>query len=727
MTRHCILALLVCACTDAALQPVPPPPPPVSDNLLLIRGEVCSEPPSVTPFPVKLLFVLDQSTSFQCTDPFNRRFEAVREVIDELKALPNASFGFIGFSNRTVVQEFTQDLGDIRPFFDGSQGLGPATDYQGALATTVRVLEEDMVAAGPAERARTRYVIIFVSDGIPVPRCVAGCEDDTAKCSDGIDNDGDGDIDAVDMDCDNIDDNTLHPDNFSPACNFDGNLPEGLYEDLAAQGRCPDYNQPHLIAQRVEDLRTLEFIYSVGEIVLHTVFVSSPDEVIAQFCGDDWEQLLGFDLEQAHAFLTDMARVGGGTFRDVNLESEDTAFLEFDFTSLKSPYAATEFVVGNLNTIPTPTGMIADSDADGLSDAHEVAIGTRADTEDSDGGDGYTDLFEYRYARSGFDALDGEVPALPCQDTVDTDGDGLRDCEEDFLGTDPGLPDTDGDHMLDGLELRIHTDPLIADADRDPDFDGVVTRRELQGGTSPTQADAERYNRDRIRYELADKGAVIIPNRETEELEERRCYDFEVSNIELAVTRQATDRGRNRIYLHVYGEPLGLFGARAIVRQACVEVRYPGVGVKRPASGVVDISAEGFGALRDTLITGLEPITNCFGAQDIIRPDIEDVIHECLPVRQQVGRVLFTRDELVELVRRYYDRNLELQLPLVASDLFWPIEIFEPDLHCYRAWEVNRILDLLRVLGEACEACRVVNDAGLDGGFDGGFDAGGGR
>ena len=226
MTRYCILALLVCACTDSALQPVPPPPPPVSDNLLVIRGEVCSEPPSVTPFPVKLLFVLDQSTSFQCTDPYNRRFEAVQEVIDELQVLPNAHFGFIGFSNRTDTSEtgdvgarnvFTRDANGYARFLDPAQGLGPATDYQGALASAVRVLEADMVQAGPAQRARTRYVVIFVSDGIPVPRCNAGCEDDFRNCSDEIDNDNDGNVDLADMDCADIEDNTLHPDNFSPA------------------------------------------------------------------------------------------------------------------------------------------------------------------------------------------------------------------------------------------------------------------------------------------------------------------------------------------------------------------------------------------------------------------------------------------------------------------------------------------------------------------------------
>jgi len=43
---------------------------------------------------------------------------------------------------------------------------------------------------------------------------------------------------------------------------------------------------------------------------------------------------------------------------------------------------------------------------------------------------------------------------------VDTDGDGLTDCEEADLGTDPSLEDTDGDGYTDGEETLGHTDPL---------------------------------------------------------------------------------------------------------------------------------------------------------------------------------------------------------------------------------------------------------------------------
>ena len=60
-----LLVSLFAGCSDAGLEPVPPPPPPTVDNLMRITGEVCTEPPDVTPFPVKLLFVIDQSASLQ--------------------------------------------------------------------------------------------------------------------------------------------------------------------------------------------------------------------------------------------------------------------------------------------------------------------------------------------------------------------------------------------------------------------------------------------------------------------------------------------------------------------------------------------------------------------------------------------------------------------------------------------------------------------------------------
>jgi len=48
--------------------------------------------------------------------------------------------------------------------------------------------------------------------------------------------------------------------------------------------------------------------------------------------------------------------------------------------------------------------------------------------------------------------------------TIDSDGDGLLDCDESELyGTDPTLADSDGDSTDDGAELDCGADPLDGD------------------------------------------------------------------------------------------------------------------------------------------------------------------------------------------------------------------------------------------------------------------------
>jgi hypothetical protein len=48
-------------------------------------------------------------------------------------------------------------------------------------------------------------------------------------------------------------------------------------------------------------------------------------------------------------------------------------------------------------------------------------------------------------------------------DQEDTDGDGLKDAQEETIGTDPENPDTDGDGYSDGKEVDAGTDPLDPD------------------------------------------------------------------------------------------------------------------------------------------------------------------------------------------------------------------------------------------------------------------------
>lgn len=75
----------------------------------------------------------------------------------------------------------------------------------------------------------------------------------------------------------------------------------------------------------------------------------------------------------------------------------------------------------------------------------------------------------------------------PCDDPdLDSDGDGLSDCDEAVAGTDPANPDTDGDGMPDGFEVEYGLDPLDpSDGDKDLDGDGLTNYEEFQEESDP--------------------------------------------------------------------------------------------------------------------------------------------------------------------------------------------------------------------------------------------------
>ncbi|PIR24619.1 MAG: hypothetical protein COX62_01295 [Deltaproteobacteria bacterium CG_4_10_14_0_2_um_filter_43_8] len=140
----------------------------------------------------------------------------------------------------------------------------------------------------------------------------------------------------------------------------------------------------------------------------------------------------------------------------------------------------------------------ADSDGDGVPDGIEEIAGTKLNDCDSDG-DGLSDGVEMGYKSSGdFSSTchglsdGGTNYAFPQRlDPLnpDSDGDGIRDGEEDKNGngwiedddSDPSSEDTDNDGIEDGVELR-----LDFNHDEYPDFelDSLVT----EGACTPESA-----------------------------------------------------------------------------------------------------------------------------------------------------------------------------------------------------------------------------------------------
>jgi hypothetical protein len=676
------LALLCAGCTDARLQRAQQELPEEMDNLLRVEGTFCTEPSGQITFPVKVLFILDQSASLQCLDSQQRRFEALNSSITQLRRQPNTQFAFIGFSSWVRQQSFTRSLDAIAPFLDPAGGLGPATDYQGALATAVRMLERDMIETDGMERARTRYIINFVSDGVPEPRCTAGC------------------------------DSSRPPDSLYGVCNTTREIPEGEYVELTP---CQPYNQPEQIVRRVEELLALKDIYGAGSVTMNTVLLFSPQEVVESICPGAAEQF-GYDRVEASRLLRVMAQAGGGVFRDVNLTIASDDYLRVDVASVKAEYTLSNLLPFNQNARLTRAGLLPDSDGDGLPDVLEIEIGTDPHARDSDG-DGYSDLFEHRFRSEGFDPRRRNAPAIPCSETRDRDGDGLADCEEEYLGTNPLNPDSDGDGVPDGIEFILGTDPLIVDMAMDPDFDGILNLDEVRAGTDPNGADEEIYRSHRILTTVEDKGLRDVVNLSNNRTEERRCYDFDLRRIGLAVTTLPREQGRNRIMIYAHERLAEMGGAMGLSKAACFEAIYNGGRMKNPESGSIDVRQEALDAVHDRYYAQLNALAACpyFGfepaeeeEEDIALPDradLEQAIRDCMPGRIRLDNQLFTREQIFELLDRHIDSSARLRMPEQAHRLFRPLAGFNVERDCYRPWELERMQRFLDDLEAACMSC----------------------
>lgn len=697
------LAALI-SCTEAGLERIPPPVEPPLDNLLRVKGEFCTEPSANIVFPIKVLFILDQSTSLQCTDSQNRRFPAISGAINNLlSSQPNAQVGFVGFSSWAREQGFTRDRDAIAVFTDPAAGLGPATDYQGAIATALRIIERDILESSPPERARTRYIVNFVSDGVPEPRCNAGCEDTITNCSDGEDNDGDGLVDGADPDCANITDNALHPDNLYGVCNTDLEIPDDVYVDFL--GICPEYNQTPQILQRVQQLMNLKDIYSVGDVSLNTMLLFSPQAVVEAICPGA-SASFGYDKPIATAIMQAMANAGNGTFRDINLTTQDN-FITLDITSFTADLALTSLIAFNEHARLSERKLLPDIDGDGIPDEEEVRLLTDRRSRDTDG-DNYSDLFELRLRKEGFDPTDPGKPALVCNSDRDGDGDGLNDCEEAFLKTDPIQPDTDGDGILDYLEVLFGTSPLENDALDDLDFDGITNIEEIRAGTNPLVPDADRYRQERVVYGINDLGVQQVENPRNGRMEERHCYDLDVQNIPMVITPITGQQGLNRVLLYTSERPAKVAGVTGDFRVACFEGFYNGGSAKSPASGLIDISNENLANLRSMIANEVSNLGGCGYFPEgtmITRSQTEEFMDACMPRRIAVDGRLFRSDEIRELLRKHFDGDNIPRLPVRGFELFTPIQNYEADRDCFRLWEIELLSAFLTTAHEACLPC----------------------
>ncbi len=162
------------ACTDAALcrypcgsdRPIP------RDQAITVAGQFCTLDPTAVVYPYKVLFVIDISGSNQGSDPADDRARAVQEVIEAYIENRSVSFGVITFNDQAEAQTpgFTRNYELLVPdVVDATRIKESGTNYLDTLNLVYGFIEQDILASSEGDRARTRYDIQWLSDGVPDP------------------------------------------------------------------------------------------------------------------------------------------------------------------------------------------------------------------------------------------------------------------------------------------------------------------------------------------------------------------------------------------------------------------------------------------------------------------------------------------------------------------------------------------------------------------------------
>jgi hypothetical protein len=565
-----LVLAVVAACTDAYLYDERRGEQLPVDRAVAFEGRFCTVGTNEVVRPIKVVVAMDASQSMNVSDPDGARATALLSLLEGLPDDPEVSIAVVLFAGSTTayltqsgtppVDGFvqvasltdTQKLNMRRTLLnfqnpDNSPNRD-ATDFVKPLADIYSLINTDIALSradggGSQAVAQARYSVIFLSDGRP-----SNDQDDELLQGDAV--------------------------------------------------------------VRIRQLKDL-----VEDVRVNTVHVFNPAQPVSSVCdltGDAGCPLL--IINQNADRLEKMAALGGGNFRDFR-NNEPINFLNFQFGQTRRAFEVKELIASNFSAPPASPLGEADTDGDGLTDAEEAEIGTSPFRVDTDG-DGFSDGVEVRFARQGVDfnpiqvalpdggGLDPGCP--PPLRALDSDCDGLLDCDEQFIGTNANVMDSDRDGVPDGIEWRGGTQGSSNDLDEDPDHDGLSSRAELRLHTGPLEPDIAHLSVDGYRYQMEAEG--------TPDALGRQCYTFRVDNVLLAPTLPeyrdggvdggagllpdgglpvVRGAGYNSLFLSVAMVPADDPAGRTLTHAFRYDfARYPIGGIKSPVDGVIRVNPE---------------------------------------------------------------------------------------------------------------------------------------
>jgi hypothetical protein len=504
----------VAACTDTYLYDERRQEQLPRDRTITLEGSLCTPSPAAVVRPIKIVIAMDASQSMKVTDPDGTRAQAVVDLLESLPQEPEVSFVVMLFAGSTTawlskastqVFERVVDYSATDRLFLESRILAftapaananrDATDFIKPLDDIFALLNRDIAETRLMLNNGTsaRYSVIFLSDGQPT-----NPEDDELLCGDAVR--------RIRQLKDLADDVRLNTVNVflpsqpvdSTACVFDAGITIPVGGSTCQLPQLPAGTCPLLI------------------------------------------------INQNAERLRQMAALGGGNFRDFR-NDEPINFLNFNFGQVRRAFVLDKVIASNFSAPADSPLDEADTDSDGLTDAQELQLGTSPFLADTDG-DGFSDGVEV-YARSrgadftpdqhGLPDGGGLDPGCPPElRGVDTDHDGLTDCDEQIIGTNALKIDSDDDGVPDSVEFKLGTQASSRDLDQDPDNDRLTNGQELALHTNPLVADSDTLSTTAYRVEVQLDGGYTVGLRSDGGLvaDGRQCFTFTISNIQLANT-----------------------------------------------------------------------------------------------------------------------------------------------------------------------------------------------
>lgn len=395
---------------------------PPADNRIDLEGTACTLDPDAVVYPYKVLFVIDVSGSNQNSDPDDNRARAVQAVIDQYIENRSVSFGVLTFNDEAELQtpRFTRNYDLLVPdVMTALRVKDGATNYLDTVDLAYEFIEEDILATPEGERARTRYDIQWLSDGIPDPCQRPGpVLEQTERLVELRERYGLFDlvVNTTQLvypnsryDVEGCNDVFPGPDYLAPM----SEIGDGTFRQLAGG--------------------ELEFTIGFTEILRafeqRHFFVVNTNTVV-------WDDVLEPDTDGDGVFDTNEAFEPDPLLAD---HDADGCSDRVDVEMLPNVGLCKETCGKEMRESNGDPSTLVDLDADGLPDCAEKVLGYLRTRADSDL-DGFPDLIELK---AGTNPLEGQ----PLEE--DQDGDGVSDGDEMRLGTNPRWPESpDAREML---------------------------------------------------------------------------------------------------------------------------------------------------------------------------------------------------------------------------------------------------------------------------------------